>query len=104
LKGAAYREWNFCPNGDWQAYDFSSYRHPSPPVPSSNLSPPHIHKRDCSLCVKLKNISRQEMKLFNLTAMIKLKTGELLAYAPKHLALKPDFHDKQTFISWDEQH
>lgn len=95
-----YREWNFSPSKDWQAYDFSSYRAPLPPRLAQTDCTPLISIRPGRMQIELENLFLPEDSFVNFTAMIKLRDGQLVAYAAKHPRDGADFHARGTFMKW----
>ncbi|MDE2584405.1 MAG: DOMON-like domain-containing protein, partial [Betaproteobacteria bacterium] len=100
--GAAYREYNFSPSGQWAAYSFTGYRQPDGAVPALpcpilawrqdagelalevTLPAAALPPGDGALCLAL-------------TTVVELEDGVLSYWALRHPAGKPDFHHRDGF-------
>ena len=105
-----YLEWNVSPSGDWCGYAFQSYRKERS-VKKNYFEPDgfEINKVENIINVKaffdlekiFSTLGWPEDGIFfgSLTAVIRSKTSEELTYwALKHVADKPDFHQKASFV------
>lgn len=99
--GAAYREFNFSPNGQWMRFDFSGYRQrvESPQLPAPQIVP----RRDgdvLELAVRLgvEQLPPGELRV-GLTAVVEAAdgrdSGRHSYWSLRHLAGKPDFHHRE---------
>ncbi len=97
----AYREFNFSPSGQWQAYTFTGYRQggllePAPvPTLSRNESGDQL-TLECLLPVEA--LPKGKQLLLGLTAVIEASGGTLSYWSLRHPPGKPDFHHTDGFI------
>ena len=97
----AYAEFNFSPNGDWAAYQFSDYRTGQSDL---DVAAPRIEltstREHLSLTVVLDEaqfaFSAKKLRL-GPTAIIEGNDGQLSYWALHHPSNKPDFHRSETF-------
>jgi len=96
-----YVEFNFAPNGDWAAYQFSEYRSnqtqltcPAPIVNSSFDQNTAIV--EVTLGEGLPGLGDQPI-LFGPTAILEAADGTHSFWALHHALIKPDFHHIETF-------
>lgn len=96
----AYREFNFSPDGRWQAYDFTAYRHGGPldtasaPVIDSATAHGGLELR-ARLAADLLP-SGHHLRI-GLSAVLEDLDGGLSYWALRHPPGKPDFHHPDTF-------
>lgn len=97
--GAAYREFNFSPGGQWMAFDFSAYRQRAadPPLPAPRLSLAR-EEGALSLAVELPAacLPAGDCRLA-LTAVVELADGSHRYWALRHPPGRPDFHHRDGF-------
>jgi hypothetical protein len=96
----SYREWNFAPAGNWQAYDFSGYRENRERADVG--SPPYIRMEDnftwWTVGATIAVEASHEWRL-GLSAAIEEKDGTKSYWALAHPDTeKPDFHDSDCFV------
>lgn len=96
-----YIEMNCAPNGDWNAYEFSSYREGM--TTSESLSVRLIHREgsddEVLFRVRIDGSSLRGKKWASLTAILQFQDGTHSYWALKHPGPQPDFHDKGAFIA-----
>lgn len=96
-----YQEWNFAPNGNWNAYDFDSYRKEMQPA---NVQPPSIARTSTSDRARFEidfsvgeELSFEVLKI-SLTAVVLEKGDDKPFYwALSHAGAKSDFHLRESF-------
>ncbi|MNL37985.1 hypothetical protein D3C87_1601640 [compost metagenome] len=97
----SYLELNCAPNGDWNAYEFTSYRQGM--VTSANSKIRLIHREGSAeevlFRIRLESPLLKHMKWASLTTVLQHQDGSVTYWALKHSRTKPDFHDKDTFIA-----
>ncbi|HUG45416.1 MAG TPA: DOMON-like domain-containing protein [Sphingomicrobium sp.] len=96
----SYREWNFAPAGNWQAYDFSSYREGAEKAEVD--SPPYIRMEDnftwWTVGATIATEARHQLHL-GLSAVLEEVDGTRSYWALAHNESgKPDFHLPDCFI------
>lgn len=104
LRGAQkYFEWNLSPSGEWNQFEFDSYRERSKQAHLIQL--PKIStsqgqgqfQLDCTVNLSsLKRISSSWQ--IGVTAVLEHSDGERSYWALRHLGDKPDFHLSDSFI------
>ncbi|MEL6827429.1 MAG: DOMON-like domain-containing protein [Pseudomonadota bacterium] len=96
-----YIEFNFAPNGDWAAYQFTGYR--SDPTRLACAAPVIISTRDqTAAMVRVTLIEDLPLQgdtatLFGPTAVLDDTEGAHSFWALHHALIKPDFHHIETF-------
>jgi hypothetical protein len=98
-QGPAYREFNFSPSGQWQAYDFDDYRHGSAQaaVPDPRIGC-RVEPARLALHAMLGAAARPVGAVrLGLCAVIESSDGSLAYWALRHPPGKPDFHHPATF-------
>ena len=97
-----YVEFNGTLNGEWNLYEFDSYRSGMRPVVLGETSPPklikrEIHDQEWRLSFEIPlALLKGEVGPLGMTAV--LKRGEEITYwALKHAGAKPDFHLRESF-------
>ena len=92
-----YCELNFNQNGEWNIYEFASYRLPQPPVASNQYKVTGIFSKDKKLNCAIEADKNLGVLEASLTCI--LKVGEkTLYFATRHCGEKPDFHLRDSFI------
>jgi len=97
----AYREFNFSPSGQWQAYAFTAYRQggllePAPvPALERTDSADQLTLR-CSLPAEA--LPKGNPLSLALTAVIETADGALSYWSLRHPRGKPDFHHTHSFV------
>lgn len=88
-EGSAYSEWNLSPGGNWAQFCFSAYRQRS----EGKSQKPQIKFDYTPERARLSTVLPlpEPGQDFNLSMILKLKTGKELFFALKH-AQEPDFH------------
>jgi hypothetical protein len=98
---AEYREWNFAPNGQWAAYDFSGYREKS--GDAEIVSAPYVRMEDNFTWWALGATFALEAGVhwqLGLSAILEEKDGTKSYWAIAHPeGDKPDFHDPACFAA-----
>ena len=98
-----YWEGNFSPSGDWNLFQFSSYREgmTEPPFAEALRVQTKKSTRDFRLQTRIpfKKLNGVETKAVELgiTAVIQTKTLHTHYWALTHHSHQPDFHDPKTF-------
>jgi hypothetical protein len=96
----AYREFNFSPDGRWQAYDFTAYRHGGP---LDTASAPAIDSETAHGGLELRArlaadlLPSSHHLHIGLSAVLEDMDGSLSYWALRHAPGKPDFHHPDTF-------
>lgn len=97
--GAAYREFNFSPNGQWMRFDFSGYREriESPVLPAPQITL-HCAGDVLELAVRLgaEQLPPGELCV-GLTAVVESAGGRHSYWSLRHPAGQPDFHHREGF-------
>jgi len=98
--GAAYREWNFAPSGDWAAYDFSGCREGMAPA---EVAEPYLRMEDnftwWALGATIAVLAEPSWRL-GLSAVLEEKDGMTSYWALAHPDPgKPDFHRADCFTA-----
>jgi hypothetical protein len=99
--GAAYREWNFAPSGNWAAYDFTSTRKDS--TRADVGPPPYIRMEDnftwWTVGATITAEGDEKWRL-GLAAILEEQDGTKSYWALAHPdAEKPDFHHPDCFAA-----
>jgi hypothetical protein len=88
--GAAYREFNFSPSGEWAAYDFERYRQGAPvTVPDPQIA---VRSTDEELQLRARIALSPGKAFAALSAVIEEIGGRFSYWALAHPPGKPDFH------------
>jgi hypothetical protein len=99
-EGAAYREFNFAPSGQWAAYRFAARREGMAPL--AMPEPPAIRLAgqadETVLSVALPGIGTGPLRL-GITAVIEETDGTKSYWALRHGGDAPDFHDPDCFVA-----
>jgi len=97
----AYREFNFAPSGQWQAYAFTDYRQGGP---LASAPAPQMDRADAdatlTLVCQLPAVALppgRQLRL-GLTAVIEAADASLSYWSLCHPPGKPDFHHVQNFF------
>lgn len=95
-----YREWNFAPSGDWEAYDFSAPRQDRSKAAVDH--PPYVRVEDnmtwWTLGATIALEAGRDWRL-GLSAVIEEEDGTKSYWALVHCSTEPDFHDPATFTT-----
>lgn len=101
-EGAAYREYNFSPSGQWAAYAFAAYRQRDAAIPA--LPAPTLawnrEAGELALKVTLPAVALPPgdgALYLALTTVVEQADGTLSYWALRHPAGKPDFHHRDGF-------
>ncbi|WP_413568209.1 DOMON-like domain-containing protein [Bdellovibrio sp. HCB117] len=97
----SYLEINCSPNGNWNAYKFSSYRQGM--VPAADVSV-RLQERTgetqrVRFQIEIKGFNASEAVFHGLTAVIEFTNGEKSYWSLKHADANPNFHDKEGWES-----
>lgn len=97
----AYHEFNFSPNGDWNAYDFIGYRQGMTPSQDfSVLFQEYPSQRmQKKFAIEIKSTKIQNIKSYNLTMVLEFTNQEKSYWAAQHPATNADFHNKEVWSS-----
>ena len=96
----AYREFNFSPSGEWQAYAFRNYRDGGPlepavaPILSLDRGPDRLA---LSVTLPVANLPPGPRLRIGLTAVLEDADGLISYWALRHAPGQPDFHHPDTF-------
>ena len=100
-----YWEVNIAPNGDWNLYQFSSYRTGGIEEPLAD--PPEVHFSmervgcRCTIQIPLQPWwPHAEIPEIALSMVLEDRSKCLSYWALSHPADKPDFHDRRGFLRW----
>lgn len=98
--GPGYREFNFSPSGDWQAYAFDAYR-------AGGLLEPAVrprievarepHQLILRVALAAATLPTGRALRLGLCAVIETRAGAIAYWALRHMPGKPDFHQPDTF-------
>jgi hypothetical protein len=97
----AYREFNFSPSRQWQAYDFSGYRQGARPA---SIEAPFIERRQLEEALLLhivlgpKQLPKAGSWRVGLSAVMQSADGGLSYWALRHPPGRPDFHHADAFV------
>lgn len=103
-----YFEYNFAPNGCWDAYSFSEYRKRE--VEALQIENPkctllHVLQGSsnssqvkCIVEFEVPHILSQNVCEYSITAVTRMKSGEVGYWAIHHNGEKPDFHLRNSFV------
>jgi hypothetical protein len=97
---AAYREFNFSPSGQWQAYAFTDYRvgglleAGADPAIQCRNEPNRLTLQATLQTADLPTGARLQI---GLSAVIEARDGAISYWALRHAPGKPDFHHPDTF-------
>lgn len=99
-QGPAYREFNFSPSGQWQAYAFRTYRQGGPLDPAP--APAIVREIGDERLVLEARLAlgappSGERLRVGLSAVLEGRDGSLSYWALRHSPGKPDFHHPDTF-------
>ena len=97
----AYREFNFSPSGQWQAYTFHTYRDGGLLEPATNpdiecLREPGRLRLQATL--QPENLPLGACLRLGLSAVVQGAAGSISYWALQHAAGKPDFHHPDSFV------
>jgi hypothetical protein len=96
----AYREFNFAPSGQWQAYAFSEYRvggllePAADPLIECAVEPGRL---TLTATISAADLPPGSLLRIGLSAVVKNAAGDLSYWALLHAAGKSDFHHPDTF-------
>ncbi len=97
---SAYREFNFSPSSQWQAYAFRAYREggllelaAAPHIATESLAGQLI----VQVCLPLANLPTGDRLRVGLATVLEAQDGSLSYWASRHAPGKPDFHHPDTF-------
>ena len=96
----AYREFNFSPSGQWQAYTFTDYRQGGllEPAPVPTLERTDTANQITLTCILTAEVLPQGKQLqLGLTAVMEAADGSLSYWSLRHPPGKPDFHHTHGF-------
>ena len=100
--GAAYREFNFSPSGQWAAYRFSAERQRDTRATAPAVAPrTELHTTPERLCLQAwlhwqalpAAVPGQAWEI-GLSAVIETRDGQLSHWALQHPGARPDFHHR----------
>jgi hypothetical protein len=95
-EGAAYREYNFSPSGEWAAYAFGSYREDGREAPAEIVIATDGDAESLNLTATLVTDLADVTRL-GLSAVIEERDGHKSYWAVVHHAGPPDFHHDACF-------
>jgi hypothetical protein len=105
----SYWEWNFSPSGDWALFEFTGPRLRSQPQPmakaprireghdGAQLSIEVLLDPRCSALIDWAFQNKVVCEA-SVTAVLEQADGSKSYWAAKHAGVKPDFHDRNSFI------
>lgn len=98
---AAYREFNFSPSGQWQAYAFQAYRRGGPLEPAD--APEMACRAEAEAFVLHAHLPAAHLPAgppwrLGLSAVLEAADGSLSYWALNHASARPDFHHPDSFI------
>ena len=95
--GAAYREYNFSPSGEWAAYAFDSYREGRCEIPAQIAIATDGDAESLNLTATLVT-DLADITRLALSAVIEERDGHKSYWAIAHHAGPPDFHHDACFV------
>ncbi len=102
VEGGAYREFNFSPSGQWQAYEFAGYRDGG--LLAFAVDPRITAERQAATLRLQATIDADDLppgstsrRRLGLSAVIEAADGAISYWALRHAPGKPDFHHPDTF-------
>ncbi len=97
---APYTEINCSPNGNWNAYSFTSYREGISPDPNIevHLKNWESESNRAHFQIQISSAKNLSMTTVGLTAVIELLSGEKTYWSLSHPGPQPDFHNKEGWI------
>lgn len=99
IPSAAYREFNFSPNGQWMHFDFCGHRLrvESPPLPAPPID---VRRGDgwlaLRVCLAPRHLPAGALCV-GLTAVVEAADGRHSYWSLRHPAGQPDFHHREGF-------
>lgn len=101
---ASYWEFNLSPSGDWNVYRFEAYRAGMREEKAFSGLPFHTHRQNelftLEVEIDLAKIIPANQKIqLGITAVIRLKTGDVSYWAIAHCGATPDFHLRESFVA-----
>ena len=97
-----YREFNFSPSGDWNAYHFDDYRSGMRPEPAFSRFETRIETspRHVRFCVEIPLSAFVPSKTLEIgiSAVIEAQDGSKTYWALAHKGERPDFHRRDAFL------
>ncbi len=90
-EGAAYREYNFSPSGQWAAYEFDDYRAGMRDAPARIETEIYQTTNTLQFSAKI-NAQFDDPVLIGLTAVIEESDGAIRYWSTAFAPGKPDFH------------
>ena len=95
-----YREINCSPNGDWNAYSFSSYRQDMSRTNDTQVVLVHreISDNEALFRVQVQSEFLLSAKYLGITAVIEFSDGSKSYFALKHTGSQADFHRQDSFV------
>lgn len=96
-----YHEFNCATNGDWNAYDFSSYRQGMTASPNLSVAVKQIQstRMHRTFAIEIDGISTHEIKAYNLTMVMEFTNQEKSYWAAQHPLANADFHNKEVWCT-----
>lgn len=97
---AGYREFNFSPAGQWQAYAFRAYREGGllePATVPEIATESHAGQITVRVRLPIENLPPGDRLRVGLSAVLETEDGVLSYWALRHAPGKPDFHHPDTF-------
>ncbi len=98
--GAAYREFNFAPSGQWAAYGFTARREGMAPLAMAEAPAIRLRQEEAAMAVSvaMRGIGIGALRL-GITAVIEEIDGTKSYWALRHGGNAPDFHDPDCFVA-----
>ncbi len=102
--GAAYAEFNLSPNGDWNIYQFKSYRDgmtkalPTLRESTWREGAQGEGRREAGMFLPLQQLQLVGPVVLGVTAVLEYQDGQKEYWALAHAGEKPDFHLRSSFV------
>lgn len=98
---APYVEINCSPNGNWNAYSFSSYRQGMAPCQNITVRLKHRESeaQDARFQIEISSTEPLQIAQLGLTAVVEFQSGEKSYWALSHPGPQADFHNKAGWMT-----
>ncbi|MBI5035683.1 MAG: DOMON-like domain-containing protein [Chloroflexi bacterium] len=98
-----YWEFNLSPSGNWNVYRFDAYRQAMKAEVGFSALPFRVNRAQESLTLEVEidlgKIGLRDVPVqVGITAVVKLKTGDVSYWALAHCGKQPDFHLRESFV------
>jgi hypothetical protein len=99
-----YWEFNLAPSGNWNVYQFDSYRQGMREELGFSALPFTVNRQTNSVSLDVeidlaKSVSGDRLIQVGITTAVKLASGEVSYWALAHCGKQPDFHLRESFVA-----